>query len=251
MKFIFLCVFSLATMSVYAKEDRLPITVTGEVADETTKSLLIERIRQVYGADRVIDQLAISHVVMPTQWSSSVAKIINDQLKNVSQGQLRIDGNNIQIRGRIVNEIQHQQLINFLSTNLSSSYVVKDGLTVIDSDQSLLDSTLANRIIEFDSGSANLRDSGKAILNEMAEQLLKLKDKKIEIIGHTDNVGNPNNNVILSKARADAVKLYLISRGVQVGHLTTLGMGSSQPLASNDDAEGRNRNRRIAFRIDH
>jgi OmpA-OmpF porin, OOP family len=70
----------------------------------------------------------------------------------------------------------------------------------------------------------------------------------VVIEGHTDNVGNRDANVRLSKARAEAVRNYLISKGITRNRLTTVGLGPDQPVASNDTPEGRARNRRVQLR---
>ena len=225
-----------------------PVVVSGVVPDEATKAQLIGKVRELYG-DRVVDQLSIGSVIAPPNWSVSVQKILNSQLRSVKNGQLQVDGNVVRIRGQVSNEAQRQQLVSQLATNLTSNYSIKDGLTVQSSDQVSLDRTLGNRIIEFDSGSANLREGSKLILREIATSINKLGGKVVEIVGHTDNEGNPNNNLILSRARAETVRLYLTSLGIAPSQMTTTGLGATQPIASNDEDEGRRRNRRIEFRI--
>ena len=77
--------------------------------------------------------------------------------------------------------------------------------------------------------------------------MLRLKSKKnlvIEIGGHTDNVGSVETNMALSQKRADAVKRYLVSKGVSSSQVKTKGYGDTQPVAYNDTDEGRQKNRR-------
>ena len=78
----------------------------------------------------------------------------------------------------------------------------------------MLDAALADRIIEFESGKATLTESGMAILDQMSAVLLKLKNKKVEVIGHTDNSGSRASNLSLSQARAEAVKAYVATKGI-------------------------------------
>ena len=91
--------------------------------------------------------------------------------------------------------------------------------------------------------------NGKAILDELTIPRLKLKNKKLEIIGNTDNQGLRASNVALSYARAEAVKAYLSSKGVVADSMSVSGQGPDRPIASNDAIEGRARNRRIEFRV--
>ncbi len=72
----------------------------------------------------------------------------------------------------------------------------------------------------------------------------------IEVAGHTDNVGNPQNNVKLSKERAEAIRQYLLQTyGLPATAVVAQGYGDSQPIASNDTAEGREANRRVVFKV--
>ena len=75
------------------------------------------------------------------------------------------------------------------------------------------------------------------------------KDWKLQIAGHTDNVGNDQVNLILSKKRAEAVRDYLVSKGVPADRIRTLFFGETQPIASNDTEEGRQKNRRVEMTI--
>ena len=75
------------------------------------------------------------------------------------------------------------------------------------------------------------------------------KPWKLEIKGHTDNVGSESYNQKLSEERANSVKTYLISKGIEGSKITSSGFGLSKPIASNDTADGRAKNRRVEFII--
>lgn len=225
------------------------VLVTGTVPDEASKAAALARLREVYGADRVVDQIAVGQVVLPANWNNHVQKLISPNLKAVSRGQLKIDGTAISISGEVANEAQRQQIASDMASSLNSSYTVNNGLRVSASEQGLLDNALANRVVSFESGQATLTPEGKRILDEIAATMLKLKGRHVEIIGNTDNEGLRASNVSLSLARADSVKAYLGAKGVDDSLLTTSGQGPDRPVASNATAEGRAKNRRIEFRI--
>jgi outer membrane protein OmpA-like peptidoglycan-associated protein len=71
------------------------------------------------------------------------------------------------------------------------------------------------------------------------------KSVRVEIAGHTDNVGNKNANKALSQKRADAVRAYLISKGIDGARIKAVGYGDANPVAPNTTSEGRQQNRRI------
>ncbi|NLE64024.1 MAG: OmpA family protein [Bacteroidales bacterium] len=101
----------------------------------------------------------------------------------------------------------------------------------------------------FDTGKSTLKPESYNTLNQLVE-LLKVKPQmEIEIAGHTDNVGTPESNVLLSQNRAKAVRNYLIQKEIAANRITTQGYGDTQPIASNQTPEGRQQNRRTVVRI--
>ncbi|WP_109829944.1 OmpA family protein [Reichenbachiella versicolor] len=100
--------------------------------------------------------------------------------------------------------------------------------------------------VYFDLHSAHLKNESQDVLETLFITMKDNSTLKIEIGGHTDSTGTADSNNQLSKARAESVKKYLVSKGIESNRITTKGYGSSQPLASNDDeADGRELNRRI------
>lgn len=250
--------FTLALAATAAAQNTAPapaapqpgqVLAAGTVPDEATKASVLAKLRELYGPERVVDQIAIGPVVMPANWNGYVQKLITPDLRQISRGQLTIDGNNVSLRGEVANEALRQRIASNVATNLNPTYTVNNGLRIAAGEQALLDNTLANRTVEFDSGKASLTPDGRAILDEMVAAMLKLKGRRIEIIGHTDSAGLRTSNVSLSQARAATVKAYLAAHGIAEDNLTASGQGPDRPIASNDTVEGRARNRRIEFRL--
>ena len=102
--------------------------------------------------------------------------------------------------------------------------------------------------VSFLSGSAQLTLDSQGPLNEAASRLAERPDLRVVIEGHTDNVGDREANIRLSRARADAVRAYFISKGIAAARMTTVGFGPDQPVASNATPEGRAQNRRVQVR---
>ena len=226
-----------------------PIVVTGTVADEASKAALLARLRAVYGNDRVVDQLAVGSVAAPANWNDYLGRLIGPKLKTISRGQLKVDGTTVSLRGDVASEAQRQQIAADIAASLNPTYTVNNGLRVAASEQGVLDAALANRIIEFESGKAALTPSGMAILDQMSDALKKLAGVKVEVIGHTDNAGSRAGNLSLSQARAEAVKNYIVARGINAELIAVSGEGPDRPVADNRTIEGRARNRRIEFKV--
>lgn len=125
--------------------------------------------------------------------------------------------------------------------------------TTPDFDQSL-DSAQSGSVVEmrnvfFNTGSFVLRQDSYTQLQTLVSYLKKKTSWTIEIRGHTDNTGNAADNMTLSEKRARAVYNYLVSAGINKKRMTFTGLGQTQPVASNETIEGRQKNRRVEFRI--
>ena len=86
-------------------------------------------------------------------------------------------------------------------------------------------------------------------LDKLIQLLIDNPSLKVMINGHTDNVGNAADNLILSNNRAKAVVDYLVSKNIDVNRLSYRGLGESKPIAENNNEEGRAKNRRTEFTV--
>ncbi|NKW91117.1 OmpA family protein [Rhodobacteraceae bacterium R_SAG9] len=103
--------------------------------------------------------------------------------------------------------------------------------------------------ILFDVDSYSVNASLQDDLAKVATSLEKYPDSTVQILGHTDNTGSANHNQTLSERRANAVADVLLTNGVPVSRIDTIGRGEDQPIASNLDEEGRRQNRRVEIVI--
>ena len=106
----------------------------------------------------------------------------------------------------------------------------------------------AIRNLEFDFGKATIRSSSFESL-ELVANLLVTKNFSLQLAGHTDNVGSDAANMKLSKDRAESVKAYLVSKGVNPSRVSATGFGEGQPITSNKTDAGRQKNRRVEFTL--
>jgi len=101
----------------------------------------------------------------------------------------------------------------------------------------------------FDTGKSSIQKNSYKSIDDLAELLLNRKTMVVEISGHTDNVGDPADNLILSQNRANTVRNYLIKKGVEPNRISAVGYGDTKPVADNNTAQGRQLNRRTEVKI--
>ncbi|MBK9248759.1 MAG: OmpA family protein [Ignavibacteria bacterium] len=107
---------------------------------------------------------------------------------------------------------------------------------------------IALRGIEFATGDSAITKKSERILGFALNALQTSPDIAVEISGHTDNTGERDMNIALSSGRANAVKTWLVNKGIAEGRLTTRGAGPDEPVVPNTTAENRQRNRRVEFK---
>lgn len=104
--------------------------------------------------------------------------------------------------------------------------------------------------IHFDTDKATIKSESFYVLDDVAEQMRKRHDIKLLLIeGHTDSDGGDDYNMRLSDMRAEALKTYLVDKGISADRMQTRGFGETQPIATNSTAQGKAMNRRSVFRI--
>lgn len=101
----------------------------------------------------------------------------------------------------------------------------------------------------FDVNKADLKPAGRSELDALAAKLKDARIEQITVTGHTDSAGSKQLNQGLSERRAEAVKAYLVSKGLDGSRIDTKGAGDTQPVASNSTAAGRAQNRRVEIDI--
>ncbi len=103
--------------------------------------------------------------------------------------------------------------------------------------------------IEFETGKSTIKPKSYPLLNQIADIFIENKNYIIEVQGHTDNVGKEDYNMRLSDQRANAVMKYLLDQGVPAERMSAHGYGLTRPIADNKTAAGRQKNRRVEFKI--
>jgi outer membrane protein OmpA-like peptidoglycan-associated protein len=105
--------------------------------------------------------------------------------------------------------------------------------------------------VHFARGFARLDARGKALLDGLAAAAERCPQVAIRISGHADTTGTTRHNMALSRRRARVVASYLSDKGIDAGRVVAIGYGDTQPIAPNNSAENRARNRRIEVEVTH
>jgi len=166
-----------------------------------------------------------------------------------------VDGRDMTLSGSLSASIDRTALVATL-TSMNGIRVVEDDMIVIDpvarartekvNFQQMLAAIDASRVA-FEPNSASLSLGSEAVLLQTTKLLRANPDRLIKIAGHTDNSGNAQPNLELSRQRAQAVASFLTDRGIPAQQLIVQGYGHTRPLYANDSEEGRAKNRRIEF----
>ncbi len=140
------------------------------------------------------------------------------------------------------------RIIDFTSSAQALNY--KDNITLVSYEE-MKEQQVSVRInnIFFDFNESKLKSESYLELDRLFKLLYDNYDLNIEISGHTDNVGSDEYNMNLSNARANAVKEYLVAKGISENRIISKGYGKSKPVATNETDEGRQLNRRVEFTI--
>jgi outer membrane protein OmpA-like peptidoglycan-associated protein len=103
--------------------------------------------------------------------------------------------------------------------------------------------------VKFDFNKATLKSESETVLTRAYNAMVANPDVQVEISGHTDNVGSQDFNQVLSLKRAEAVRNWLVNKGIASNRMKTVGRGENEPVATNDTDAGRAENRRIEFYV--
>jgi len=150
-----------------------------------------------------------------------------------------IPDSRIRLFGKLTDAKDDEKTNKFVSTSFKSAVNTKNIKEVDD-----------KALIYFPFNSTNKLNNSKIenYLSDVAERVIK-SGEKVSIVGHTDDIGSDESNVILGQRRADVVKNYLISKGVPTSQLIVTSKGEKSPVASNDSSANRALNRRVELKI--
>lgn len=239
-----------ATLQGYFQNGKF--VLSGIIPDEAMRTKLVQLAEKAFGAGKVVDQLSIGpSVQLPDFFEKAFISFLG--LKEIDEAGFSIDESKFVLKGKVPTDAIKSRLGAELTKSLAPLLVQNNlqVLAVAVSKPSLdeLRTFFNNNTIEFKFRSSRLTNQARKILDRAFELIKQVPEAKIELAGHTDNIGSHEFNMRLGKARAISVRLYLLEREIEPERLTVKSYGEIQSKASNDTEEGRQRNRRVEFRL--
>ncbi|NND70720.1 MAG: OmpA family protein [Rhodothermales bacterium] len=230
------------------------LVLTGVAPDERTQGILTEYAKQVFGRFRVSDETALIERDIDLGWPNTVRYLI-EVSKELGPSEITVVDTDIKIVPGVTSRSTTSAIATMRQTLHSSYTVVVDTMSTASdlSEEQCLNQVLkivGEQRIEFSSGSATL-DIPNSIrsVDAVSATLRRCPQSSFEVVGHTDSSGNEESNQVLSRQRAESVVSRLVSNGIDSDRLRSRGLGSADPVADNDTADGKAENRRIEFKL--
>jgi OmpA-OmpF porin, OOP family len=241
--------------------------VSGTVPDSSTRDSILGQLRSAFGESRVSGDIAVDPQLRNPTWAGSLGSAVA-ALKTPG-AEASFEGDTISVGGSVP-PAQRDSMIEKLRSafsadvtvgtfderadSLSRSATAKATAAIAALPEGFTAGALASALnlsmINFASGSAEIPAESRLLLDEAAKALQRAPaGTVIEIASHTDNTGNAAANQKLSQARAEAVRVALVQRGVPEASLVATGYGGDKPVADNDSEAGRFKNRRIEYAV--
>jgi OOP family OmpA-OmpF porin len=230
------------------------LRLSGRVDSAETRQSMVTAANTVYGNGNVTDALTVDGGVAASTWLPVSRDILTELKGWGSFGSLRADGSAVTLSGTVPSDTERLARGERARGLFGADAAIDNRIVVAAAAplaaaaaQSLpaVCSTIASSAkISFESSKATLTEEGRRALEQLVPCFAA---GKFEVIGHTDSSGDADDNNRLSQSRAQAVIEYLATKGAKAA-LSASGVGSAVPIAPNDTAEGRAKNRRIEFK---
>ncbi|HEX9167337.1 MAG TPA: OmpA family protein [Roseiarcus sp.] len=253
---------------VALSNDNGAVRASGVVHDDDAKTSILDALNAVFGADNVKTDISVDQNATGASWLGAFRAAL-DALKGGNVDAI-FEGDKVKVGGAAMDDAARDKIIAALKSALGASVAVgaltdmtaaavavandraTTELASLQSGFGVKDLLFAlnDSVVNFTSGSAEVPESMAPFLKTAAGDLKQLKAGHVlEIAGYTDNTGDAALNLALSQKRAEAVRDALIKYGADPDTLVAKGYGEADPVASNDTAEGRLKNRRIEYHV--
>jgi outer membrane protein OmpA-like peptidoglycan-associated protein/uncharacterized protein YidB (DUF937 family)/outer membrane biosynthesis protein TonB len=244
------------------------VRTSGVVGDDDAKTLIIDALNAVFGADKVKSDISVDKGATPAPWLG-VFRAALEAIKGANVDAI-FQGDKINVGGAAMGDAARDNIIAAVKSAVGAGVAVgaltdqtaaavavandraTTELASLQSGFGVKDLLFAlnDSVVNFASDSAEVPESAAPFLRIAAADLKQLKAGHVlEIAGYTDNTGDASLNLVLSQKRAEAVREALIKYGADPDMLIAKGYGEADPIANNDTSEGRLKNRRIEYHV--
>jgi OOP family OmpA-OmpF porin len=240
----------IAPYTMNISYDKKKIKLTGYMPTKKSKNILLSKISNYY-KQGFIDEIDIG-AGEPKKWNDLVLTVAKE-LKKFDLVMVNIVDNVLHISGKMATKKEKFIVKTRLKTFEKSNFKIYFHMVAMDESakvcQEKFDLLLKQHKIEFQSNKAIIKASNHKLLEELSDVALFCPNVNVEVLGHTDSLGNDSKNKELSLKRAKAVVAKLFSLGIPLERLSAEGIGEEKPIADNLTKEGRAINRRIEFKV--
>ena len=242
----------------HASVEQSSLVLRGSLPDERSKATILEQAHALSTKTRmrVVDQFVVDKQVKAAVWMDAVPQLLPILGLMVERGSIIIDGRSLVVIGQVTGHREKAEVLQAAAPAIRAGLRIEDRVVVapttassatavpLSALQLVLNQILAKSSIEFEPKSAIITPKGQAVLDQLIALLRRAPSTPIEIAGHTNNVGEAEYNMQLSRRRAEAVKQYLTNHGL-TNPFTAIGYGSTRPLTPGRHQPGLQQNERI------
>ena len=227
-------------------------TVSGILPDLASKNSLLAALKSTLGGGvNLIDKIDVASGAVAPDFSGLGA--LFKAATDIPDFRYTIDRDTLTLTGtaptqQVKDAVEAAAKAGWPNVQIVNNIVVKGAAADCGNLQATVNAVLAVPI-KFPTGSDALSADGQQELSSVAAAAKACKDAKLTVIGHTDNTGDDAVNQPLSESRAKAVADYLVSQGLAADSITSQGVGSADPIASNDTEAGMAENRRTEIKV--
>ena len=241
--------------------DAQQLAVSGEVSAQEIQGFVAETASQSFASVDTSGLVAVEGIADETEWIGGMLGLMDRLTQDLSVGEIVINptAGVVLVSGEVETRQMRkdlrdaaEELVTALGFDFTSGILLEEAPPPPPKEQVValqkdLDELIEGKVVEFEIKSDVITSRGTALLDEVLAALTEFPDVPIEIAGHADAQGGAEENMNLSERRAQAVFAYLVANGVSADRFVVIGYGETQPIADNNTAEGRARNRRIEF----
>ncbi len=235
------------------------IRVQAAVKDEAVKEAIAAQVDKVLGEAREFDNRITIDAATGLQDATALSSLIHAVAIGTGDASVRYDGTTITLTGKVPDQATKATVARAAAKAVPGAVIADQLQTPAPPKPEISEAcrTFQSRLSEFGrqhpiiflSGTSIVNNASKPSVTRAAALVKSCPAARVEIAGHTDNLGSPASSLPLSEQRAVAVKATLVRLGVPAGRLLAHGYGETFPVASNDTPAGRIANRRVELRV--